>query len=241
MKLCSVIVKHFLLIIQATFLFYYPMSLFAVEQKDLDKEVWWVHPDYSQLRPHVIAVLPMVNMTFEPGAADILQKQVYLRLKSKGYQKIEATQVAQVMDKIGIQTPEQLSGISYKRLGQELNCQAVIQGQVNQSARQHKVVYDAVVVSCSLQLIECATGSVLWKCEQFRSAHRQWQLDPFNMLLNALVHGQDSREDRIAWLVQEMLRSLPQGPVVVVNDNLLQKAQEIKLSEPKEQNKKEDE
>jgi len=156
--------------------------------KKPDKEAWWKDPKFDSYKLKVIAVVPMVNMTFNEKAAQILQNEVYKRLQSKGYQKIDVVRVREVMNKLGIQTPEQLSGISYKRLGAELNCDAVIQGQVNQSDTQHKVAYDAVVVSCSLQLIHCNKGIPLWRCEQWRTAHRQWQGDPFNMLINLISH-----------------------------------------------------
>jgi outer membrane protein OmpA-like peptidoglycan-associated protein len=203
-------------------------------QKDLDKEAWMVVPDFAEARPRVVAVVPMINMSLEARIGESLQEEVYKRLQSKGYQKIEAGRVGQVMKNLGIQTPEMLSGISYQRLGRELNCQAVIQGQVNQSGTQHKGVYDAVVVSCSLQMIDCGTGRVLWRAEQFRTAHRQWQADPLNALINLISHEKTDRRSRVAWLVQEMFRTLPQGPIQIVEDDLLSRAVRIEadITEP---------
>lgn len=198
-------------------------------QKDLEEEAWMVVPDFDQARPRVVAVVPMINMSLETKIGEHLQEEVYKRLQSKGYQKIEAGRVGEVMSGLGIQTPEMLSGISYRRLGRELNCQAVIQGQVNQSGTQHKGLYDAVVVSCSLQMIDCLTGRVLWRAEQFRTAHRQWQADPLNALINLISHEKADRQSRVAWLVQEMFRTLPQGPIQIVRDNLLSRAIQIEI------------
>lgn len=197
--------------------------------KDLAKEAWWVHPEFDNRKPRVVAVLPMINMSFESDLQNVLQREVYNRLKSKGYQKIAEDTVEVLMKKLGIQTAEQLAGISYSRLGTELGCDAVVQGQVDQSATQHTGVYEAVVVSISLRLIDCQKGEVLWKGEQWRTAHRQWHLDPFNMLLSAIVHEQANKDTRIAWLVQEMLRSLPQGPVEIVDGNLFDQAETVTM------------
>jgi hypothetical protein len=90
-------------------------------------------------------------------------------------------------------------------------------------------VYDAIVVSCSLRLIDCKTGAVLWRSEQWRTAHRQWQIDPFNALINLAAHASASRKDRIAWLVQEMLKTIPAGKVHIELDNLLKQATEITI------------
>ena len=199
------------------------------QQKNLDKEAWMVAPDFDQVRRRVVAVVPMINMSLEAKIGEQLQEEVYKRLLSKGYQKITAGKVGEVMGRLGIQTPEMLSGISYQRLGRELNCQAVIQGQVNQSGTQHKGLYDAVVVSCSLQMIDCPTGRILWRAEQFRTAHRQWQADPLNALINLISHEKADRQSRVAWLVQEMFRTLPQGPIQIVQDNLLSQAVQIEI------------
>lgn len=203
-------------------------------QKDLENELWWISPDYQSFVPRVIAVVPMINMSLDPQVGESLQVEVYRRIQSKGYQKIDAERVGEVMARLGIQTPEQLSGISYARLGKELNCDAIIQGQVNQSDTQHQGIYDAVVVSCSLQLIDCKSAKPLWRCEQFRTAHRQFQLDPFNALINLVSHEGANRSERIAWLVQEMFRTLPEGPIQVVIGDLLNQAIQIEadISEP---------
>lgn len=192
-----------------------------------DREEWWLAPDFDQAKPTVIAVLPMINLSLESETSGFLHRAVYDRLQAMGYRKTADSSVNDVMTRLGVQVPEQLAGISYERLGHELKCDAVLQGQVTQSAAQHTGIYDAVVVSCSLQLVACPSGKVLWRCEQWRTAHRQWHLDPLNMLISAIAHEQSNREERITWLVQEMLRTLPIGPVIVIHDDLFKRATEV--------------
>jgi hypothetical protein len=195
------------------------------------KETWWVAKDYGQLTPQRIAVLPMENLSLEPDTEDALYRAVYSRLTEKGYIKISIDKVQLVMKDLGIQTAGQLSGISPERLGRMLNCDAVFMGRIDQSGTVHMGVYDALVVSCSLKLVHCRTGRVIWLTEQWRTAHRQWQADPINLLLNIAVHENASRPDRVAWLVQEMLKTLPHGPVEVINDNLFDQAKPITAEE----------
>lgn len=202
----------------------------SFQQKNLSKETFEIAPNFRELEPRAVAVVPMINMTLDPEASAILHNAVYERLQAKGYQKIDAARVGEVMKRLGIQTPEMLSGISYQRLGRELKCDAVIQGEVNQYGTQNQGVYSSVQVSCSLRMVHTATGKVLWYCEQFRAAHRQWQFDPFNFLINAAEHASASKPDRIAWLVQEMFRTLPTGPIQVVRGDLLSRAVEIRAA-----------
>lgn len=192
-----------------------------------DQEYWRVHHEYEQRKPTVIAVLPMDNMTFDQESSRILREEVYKRLLAGGYKKIDEVEVDAAMERLGIQVAGQLAAISFERLGRELNCDAVIMGQVDQSGTQHQVVYDAVAVSCSLSLIDCRTGDELWHAEQWRAAHRQIQADPINMFLNVIAHRTISREQMLAWLVQEMMKTLPPGPVEIVVGNLLEGANEV--------------
>ena len=131
----------------------------------------------------------MDNFSLEPGLETVLYDNVYQQLQAKGYRRISVDKVREVMKSLGVQVSGQLQGIGLKRLKKLLNADAVLLGQVDQSAGIHKGVYDAVVVTCSLKLIHCETGTVLWQSEQWRAAHRQWAIDPFNMLLNLMAHS----------------------------------------------------
>lgn len=194
-----------------------------------DKEAWQVCPDYESIKPRVIAVVPMDNFSLEPDVEKALYREVYERLKGKGYMRISVEKVGTLMKELGIQTPGQLAGISLARLGKELKCDAVLMGRIEQSGAIHTGIYDAVVVSCSLRLMHCSSGKTLWQTEQWRAAHRQWQLDPINLFINVAAHEKGSREKRVAWLVHEMLKTLPQGHVNVEVGDLLNQAQEINV------------
>lgn len=191
------------------------------------RELWEIHPEFEVFSPQVIAVVPIDNLSYDQKIEEFLYQEVHDRLMAKGYRRISMDKVSSVMAKLGIQTPGMLQGISIQRLGEELGCQGIIVGQIDQSATIHAGIYDAVVASCSLRLIHCKSGETIWQASQWRTAHRQWQLDPINMLINFSLHKNASREDRLAWLVQEMFKTLPDGPVKIETDNLFQKAVEI--------------
>jgi hypothetical protein len=209
--------------------------LFATQPSGMElseKELWWVHPNFDKFGPRVIAVLPMDNLSYEPDVEKALYREVYGGLTARGYIRISAEKVRDVMERLGIQTPGQLAAISMERLARELNCDAVLVGQIEQSGAIHAGVYDAVVVSCSLRLLHCSKERmVIWKVEQWRTAHRQWQIDPINLFINVAAHEKASREKRVAWLVHEMLKTLPRGPVNVEIGDLLNQAQEIRADE----------
>jgi len=194
-------------------------------------EVCWVSPEYEKYKPNTVAVLPLDNLSLEPDLEIFFHRFVYEELKRKGYQRISDQRLKEWTRKVGIQTPGQLMGISLKRVKDDLRSDAVFFGQIDQSASIHQGFYDAFVISISLKMVHCTTGKVLWTCDQFRSAHRQWQIDPINALINLAVHGLASRENQLAWLVREMFKTIPPGPVQIETGDLLQQAQPIKAQD----------
>jgi len=206
-------------------LFLLPINAFSEEPSE--REAWEVAPNFASFGVKNVAILPMDNLSLEPEGEKILYEAVYTRLKNKGYSKIDKEHVNKIMLQLGVKTPGQLAGISLKRLGKMLNADAVLFGQVDQSAAVHTGLYDAVVVSCTLRLVHCESGKTLWRGEQWRTAHRQWQLDPLNMLINFVGHETASREKRLQWLSSEMLKTLPDGPIVLDSENLFEKAVEV--------------
>lgn len=201
---------------------------FAMAEDKATQENWEVAADFEKHKPMTIAVLPMDNLSFEDGVEEALYQQVYKRLASRGYSKVLVNHVSTVMKNLGVTVPGLLGGLSSSQLGRELKADALLFGQIEQSASVHQALYDAVVVSCSLRLVDAQTGKTLWHAEQWRTAHRQWALDPVNMLLNTIGHANASREERIAFLVQEMLKTLPMGPVQLDTGDLLNRAVVIK-------------
>jgi len=212
-------------------LFIFLATIYAKDEDSQNNETWIVHPEFIRFTPKVIAVLPMDNLSLEPDVEEILYSEVYERLTSKGYIKISVDKIQKTMQHLGIQTPGQISAISPNELGKILNCDALLIGEINQSGSIHSGIYDAMVVSCSLRLKHCKSGDIIWEAEQWRVAHRQWQLDPINVLINFAAHEKASRKDRVAWLVHEMLKTLPQGPVKIEIGDLLNRAKEIHADE----------
>jgi hypothetical protein len=205
-------------------------AIAGAQAPSLEHQLFAVDPEFAALRPRVIAVLPMVNMTFDPSGSDVLYDEVYRRLQSKGYRHVGVERVRAVMTEMGVQIPEMLSGISTARLCRALECDGVLRGQVVQSGTEHKVVLDSVVVSVSLQLVHCDSGRTIWFGEQWRAAHRQFQFDPLNALINLIAHERASKAQRIAWLVEQMFRTLPDGALQVVEGDLLSRAIEVPVS-----------
>jgi hypothetical protein len=197
------------------------------EEAPENREEWSVDPHFDSYNIVTIAVMPMDNFSLEPLLEESLQTAVSRNLEKQSYRLVPPATVTKVMQDLGIKTPGQLAGIKSERLKKLLKADALLYGQVDQSAAIHAGAFDALVVSCSLRLVDAQSGNIIWKADQWRAAKRQWQLDPINMLVNLAVHEKASRAERITGLVERMLKTLPKSGVVVEHDNLLDQANEI--------------
>jgi hypothetical protein len=193
-------------------------------------DVFFISEHFTESIPKVIAVLPMDNMAYDKTEQDVLRQAVYERLQFMGYQKVEAEKVDEVMDEFGIQTPKMIEGIDFGKLSERLNCDAFIMGQIEQSAHIASPAFSANVVTCSLWMIDCKSKRVIWSQEK-RASHRQLIADPINLFINLHKHATSDRKVKIKWLVQEMMKTLLKGPVVVVPSDLLNKAKPVKADE----------
>lgn len=210
-------------------LFFWGLDSFCLssDTPDNDESVW-CHPEFGRYAPEVIAVLPMDNLSLDPDIENVFYQEISDRIRAKGFRIISDEKVKTVMKELGVQTPGQLSAFSPEKLGEKLCCDAVLIGQIDQSASIHAVVYDAVVVSCSVGLKDCKTGKMLWRVEQRRTAHRQWQADPINLLINLISHENASREKRVVWLAHDIIQSMPNGKILIEKDDLLNRSIPIK-------------
>ena len=181
--------------------------------------------------PSLIAVLPMTNMSLEEGMGEVLRKAVYHRLREKGYRRMELDAVDAALREEGISDPVQLAVFSPGDLGKLLKVEGVLYGQVDQAAVQHAGVMENTVFSASLSLVDGRSGRIVWSFSEKRAADRNFAIDPLNMLLNIFITEATSKKDAFGYLAQEMLKTMPAGPVeVVVGDDLLDRAVEIDVT-----------
>lgn len=185
----------------------------------------------SQLKnrsSYSVAILPMENMSVSPDVAFHFRQRISKQLSAKGYTIVNNELINQKLYSLGVTHPGQLGLLPFEELGTITSADGFLSGVVEQSARQHGGVYNAYVYTCSLKLQD-RKGNILWLSLQNRVAKRRFALDPINGLLDiALIKMKGDSRQAVYALADQMLSTLPEGPVQVsVTDPLLDRAQEI--------------
>ena len=129
---------------------------------------------------------------------------------------------------MGVTHAGQLGLLAFEQLRSITSADGFLSGVVEQSAIQHAGVYNAYVYMCSVKLQD-RQGKVVWASLQNRVAKRRFAIDPINALLDiALTEGGGDSREAVYALADQMLESLPEGPVeVIIGDPLLEMAVEV--------------
>ena len=180
---------------------------------------------------YTIAILPMENLTVDPDIAYHFRTRITERLTAKGYTVVNNETLNKKLYELGVSHAGQLGLLAFEKLREISSADGFLSGVVEQSAVQHAGVYNSYVYMCSVKLQD-RQGNVVWSSLQNRVAKRRFAVDPINALLDiALTEvGGDSRQAVYA-LADQMLASLPDGPVqVITGDPLLDMAVEIQAT-----------
>ena len=177
---------------------------------------------------YTVAILPMDNLSVDPGVAYHFRQRLNERLRAKGYTIVNNEFINKQLYDLGVAHAGQLGLLPFEELRKITSADGFLSGVVEQSATQHAGVYNAYVYMCSVKL-QNRDGLVLWASLQNRVAKRRFAIDPINALLDiALTEGEGDSQEAVYALADQMLLTLPEGPVrVVIGDPLLQMAIEV--------------
>jgi hypothetical protein len=198
----------------------------------------FVAPDFQQrVQAHpvyTIAVLPMESMVVhDPVVSELFRDRVIEHLRARGYTVTDPGRIDAALHRLGVAHEGQLNRLSFAQLGEITAAQAFLSGAVEEAGPEHQVVANSYVYTCSLKLQD-RRGDTLWHALQERVAKLRIAIDPFNMLLDAMLVEQGGNERQaIRAVADRLLASLPDGPVqVLFGDNLLDQARTIPITTP---------
>ena len=122
-----------------------------------------------------VAVMPFTNMTREPVVADRVRDVFINRLLSTGaVYVLPVGEVARGISKTGIEGPSSPTPEQVVKLGELLKVDAVITGVVREYGEVRSGTTSANIISMSIQLIEAATGKVVWSASSTKGGISMW-------------------------------------------------------------------
>jgi hypothetical protein len=138
---------------------------FVTDSEDSAQEV--IHGN----APKSIAILPFGNQTDSEDIDEIVRTTFYSHLSAQPYKDIELYEVDRKLKRYDLMDYEKLSGVSAKRLGRILHCDAVVVGEVTEFQRLYAGIYSQMAVGASITVWDTRTGKKIWSDEHVTRSH----------------------------------------------------------------------
>ena len=121
-----------------------------------------LNPDFQQLQPRTLAVLPFDNMSADLDATPLVRPIIAERLSAQGYQIKPLAEVDQILQENGVLISHDVYAFTPQELGGMLQADAVLFGTVTDFNTKYVVLYSSVSVGIKLELTDCRTGEARW-------------------------------------------------------------------------------
>ena len=170
--------------------------------------------------PHKVAIVPFVNQTSNPEAANVVRKMFYNFFGSLNYLDLEPFVIDDNLKRNELYQPI-ISGetISAARLGQLLGVDAVIYGEVLNLGKTYALVYSDNAAALKAKMVRCDNGQVVWELEH--SIRIQEGSVPLSLtglaatiVKTAISHQKANHLQAAAELCMQMVATIPNPEAV---------------------------
>jgi len=127
------------------------------------KPVDLISPDFSARTPRSVAVLPFDSLSTDLDATPLVRPIIYQRMIYKGYNCAPPDQVDAALKAKGAMVSHDVYMFTAQELGEMLSVDAVVYGTVTDFTKHYAVIYADIIVGLKLQMVDTATGEVLWE------------------------------------------------------------------------------
>ncbi len=159
--------------------------------------------------PRSIAVLPFRNRTPQPDLAPLVRKGFYAHLSYRRYQDVELVVVDHVLSEHGLGADTPWSAEQLRLLGDWLNCDAVVIGEVDHFERLYAAVYSRLSIGARITIYDTRTGRRIWS-DNYRARLHEGDvpLTALGLPLSSIRTGMNLQGREIITAVDKLTRQL---------------------------------
>ena len=178
-----------------------------------------VYETFKQSPPTCVAILPLgIKSPDKPKAtaedASKVRRSLYAHLSTQSKHSIKLERVDYALNK---------ARSDRQSLGESLQCDAVIEGQVIEYGDAFWGIYSRVAVGVELKLIRTSDGAVLWEGSHVAVSHGGTiPLDPVGVAMGVADAASNVRDEQILRVTDDVARRLvstiPDNKVLALDD-----------------------
>lgn len=170
--------------------------------------------------PHKVAILPFTNTTSTPQGGETVRKMFYNFFSSLNYIDLELPVIDDTLKNAGLY--EKITAgeeISPQELGQLLDVDAVIFGEVTSLGKIFALVYSDNKAGLKARMVKCDSGEAIWQLEH--EIHIEEGDVPLSviglattLLRTAITHSQATHIKAASELCMQVVSTIPNPPAV---------------------------
>lgn len=116
--------------------------------------------------PSIIALLPFENQSLDLRAPEVFRELMDTYLSASGFNITDVKEAEEKLRGIGISEGGQLGAVTPQKLGELLEADALLYGDIETFNNANIGVYASRTVKVILRLVDAKTGEVLWETEK---------------------------------------------------------------------------
>ena len=188
--------------------------------------VFQVHDAYKNSPPKCVAVLPferasedgVESVSFDQSEA--VRRAFYAHLAPQGKRDVELPRINFILSKI-----DGADKANLKVIGEQLNCEALVQGHVTEYGSNFYGLYSKITVGADLKLMRATDGEVLWEGSHVAQSHGgSVPLSPIGLAMGIYDASNNVREEQTLRIIDDLTRRLvstiPDDQVTVQDEPL---------------------
>ncbi len=156
-----------------TVICYFPFVIFLLITGCAPKAKYLIE-NYSP--PQIIAILPFTNQSVDFDAPVIMRYLFNKRLSAVGYNTIPFEEIDTKLREMGITDAGQLPTTTLKKLGEKLNVDGLIYGDVIEFKYTTLGFYYARTVQANFKLFDSKNEKLLWEDER-KVSHKKFEFE----------------------------------------------------------------
>jgi len=145
------------------------------------------YASFRQHRPRSILVLPPLNQTTDVDAPYTYLSTITCPLAECGYYVFPVAVVDAYMKENGLPSAEEMHGVALDKIRNIIGADAVLYVTIEEWGQKYVVIQSITTIKAKAQLIDTASGEVIWQGTQAVSQGSGGGGDPIAMLITAAV------------------------------------------------------
>lgn len=180
----------------------------------LFKGTYKVDPYMETHRPVTVAVLPFLDQSQNKEGAVEVRKGFYNHFSSLPFRNMQMQRVDNLLAKAGLADQEALFKKTPQELGNILNVDAVIYGEISNFDKLFAVMYSQVSVGAEIRMYDTKTGNFLWSGQHTERIHEGGlSVTPIGIIATVVATSMNLRDIQLLRacddLFREMVKTIP--------------------------------